>query len=217
MIRYKMHPFERIPWCAELLQKPGVVTFTPAARLPKSADGRYPSQDQLFKTTLKTSETVPNYIGFYQSPFENLEKTSLLPQDQSKPRLLVNSASLLIDLRPGINGFNATAHGGFIACLFDEIMGSLMFASGEEYRQAEARGITLPDNLLRFHDEIVFTVGMNFKLIKAIATPQVVIATAAFDRIEGRKLFLSYAIQDSEGTYLAKGEGIWAIVRKQKL
>ncbi|KAI0145183.1 hypothetical protein GGR57DRAFT_306144 [Xylariaceae sp. FL1272] len=126
-----MHTFEEIPWCAALLQQPGVVTFTPAARLPASADGRYPSQDQLFKTTLKTSATVPHYIGFYQSPFEDAEKTTLLPQASAKPRLLVNSASLLVDLRPGINGFNATAHGGFIACLFDEIMGSLMFVSVE--------------------------------------------------------------------------------------
>jgi hypothetical protein len=74
------------------------------ARLPADANGHYTSQDQLFRTNLKTSDTVPEYLVFYQSPYSDAGKPHLKPSSPSTtgagagPQLIVNTASLLIDL-----------------------------------------------------------------------------------------------------------------------
>ncbi|KAI0401304.1 hypothetical protein F4802DRAFT_433508 [Xylaria palmicola] len=140
-----MSSFESIPWCAALLRKPEVVTFTPMARLHGS-----PSQDQLFKTSLNTASTVPEYLGFYQNPFSDPDRLTLPPpsSNQAGPQFLVNRVSLLIDLRPGVNGFNRTAHGGLIASLFDEAMGCLLFQNAVLLREMLAKGATIPDDIL---------------------------------------------------------------------
>ncbi|KAI8630216.1 hypothetical protein F5Y19DRAFT_429370 [Xylariaceae sp. FL1651] len=216
-----MHSFESIPWCAALLQKPGVIIFTPSARLPAGPDGHLPSQDQFFKTTLKTTDAVPEYIGFYQSPFSDSAKENLTspssPSARQGPRFFINTASLLIDLRPGVNGFNATAHGGLIASLFDEVMGNLIFMENEVQNEARDRGVPLSENIVNLRESAIFTASMNIKLIKPLITPEVVIATATLNGKEGRKLFLGYTIKNGDGIEFARGEAVWIAVRKEKL
>ncbi|KAI0546618.1 HotDog domain-containing protein [Xylaria curta] len=215
-----MSSLESIPWCATLLQKPGVVKFTPQARQPAGPDGRFPSQDQLFKTSLKTPNTVPEYIGFYLSPFSDLTQMTLPPTPLvgGGPRLLINTMSLLVDLRPGVNGFNGTAHGGLIASLLDEAMGCLFFCNAMVLHEMMAKGAEIPEHILNMAEAgPTFTASMNVKFMKPISTPQVVIASATFTKAEGRKLFLAYDIKDNRGTEYAKGEGIWISPRKGKL
>ncbi|KAI1753250.1 HotDog domain-containing protein [Xylaria castorea] len=216
-----MSSFESIPWCAALLQKPGVVRFTPQARAPAGPDGRFPSQDQLFKTSLKTADTVPDYIGFYQSPFSDPTRMTLPPTPSSMeggPQFLINTMSLLADLRPGVNGFNGTVHGGLIASLLDEAMGCLIFANAVVLREMMAKGAKIPAHVLNLAEAgPVFTASMNVKFMKPIPTPQVVIATATLTKAEGRKLSLAYDIKDNKGTEYAKGEGMWIAARKEKL
>lgn len=222
-----MSSFESVPWCAALLNQPGIVTFTPTARLPAGPDGRFPSQDQLFKTSLRTSDAVPEYLGFYRSPFSDAADSTRPPSRSSPPtgagakgeqkknqRFLINTLSLLIDLRPGVNGFNGTVHGGFIASLIDEAMGCLLFANAEALRGRDA----IPSDVVDLANAgAIFTASMNVQFVRPIATPQVVLATATFDRTEGRKLWLSFDVRNGDGKVLARGEGLWMSVRKERL
>ncbi|KAI0491016.1 HotDog domain-containing protein [Xylaria cf. heliscus] len=215
-----MSSFDSIPWCGALLQKPGVVRFTPQSRMPAGPDGRFPSPDQLFKTSLKTADTVPEYIGFYQSPFSDPIRMTLPPIESMEggPRFLINTMSLLIDLRPGVNGANGTAHGGLIASLLDEAMGCLLFGNAMVQREMMTKGATIPPNILNLADAgPTLTATMNVKFMRPIATPQVVIARATLTKSEGRKLVLSYDIKDSKGAECARGEGIWVTTFKEKL
>ncbi|KAI3316536.1 HotDog domain-containing protein [Xylariaceae sp. AK1471] len=214
-----MSSFESIPWCATLLREPGVVTFTPMARLPADADGRFPSQDQLFKTTLKTTNTVPEYLGFYKSPFSDAANLTLPPTSSAGPgpQFLINTVSLLTDLRPGVSGFNGTTHGGFIASLLDEAMGCLIFNNNKLQQEMRARGAKIPDTVVDLSKGPILTASMNVEFKKPLATPQVVIATATLNRIDGRKLYLNYAIKNGNGKEFARGEGVWVSARKERL
>lgn len=209
-----MFIFSSIPWCAALLGEPGVVTFTPMSRLPNT-----PSKDQLFKTTLKTENAVPEFIGFYKSPFTDADNLTLshIPSTGRGPQFLINSVSLLFDLRPGVNGFNGTAHGGFIASLFDEAMGCLLFVNGALQQEMRARGVALPDTILDQNLGPVVTASMNVKFLRPLVTPQVVMVSVTLDRCEGRKFYLSYTIKDGNGKECARGEGMWISLRKEKL
>ncbi|KAI1173980.1 HotDog domain-containing protein [Nemania sp. FL0916] len=215
-----MSYFASIPWCATMLQQPGIVTFTPMARLPAGSDGRFPSQDQLFKTSLKTADTVPEYLGFYQSPFSDANHLSVLAvrPPRSGPQFLINTMSLLVDLRPGVNGFNGTAHGGLIASIMDEVMGCLVFKNSVVQREMQAKGMVIPGDVLDMTKAgPAFTASMNVKFIKPIPTPQVVIATATLSKIDSKKIYLSHDIKDEKGKMLAAGEGTWVILPKERL
>ncbi|KAH8166252.1 hypothetical protein CIB48_g1990 [Xylaria polymorpha] len=210
-----MSSFESIPWCAALLQKPGVITFTPPARLPAG-----PSQDQFFRISLKTANAVPDYVAFYQSPFSDSTRMTLPPTRSMEggQQFLINTLSLLVDLGPGVNGFNGTAHGGLIASIFDEAMGSLLFRNAAVLREMKAKGATIPTNILDLTEVgPTFTASMIVKFMRPIPTPQVVIVTTTLTKAEGRKLTLTYDVKDGKGTECATGEGIWVSLRKEKI
>ncbi|KAI1191025.1 HotDog domain-containing protein [Nemania serpens] len=218
--------FESIPWCAALLRKPGIVTFTPIARQPAGPDGHFPSQDQLFKTSLNTDNTIPGYLGFYQSPFSHPTRFTLppappapsVPSTGAGPHFLVGTVSLLADLRPGVNGFNGTVHGGLIASLLDEAMGCLLVINAEVLRDMLANGATIPENVLNLTEVgPTMTATMNVRFMKPMFAPQVVMATATLTKAEGRKLVLSCDIKNDKGTEFVRGEGLWIIGRKDKL
>ncbi|KAI1169037.1 HotDog domain-containing protein [Nemania serpens] len=212
--------FESIAWCAALLRKPGIVTFTPIARQPAGSDGRFPSQDQLFKTSLNTANTIPGYLGFYRSPFSHPTGFTLppAPSTGAGPHFLISIVSLLVDLRPGVNGFNGTVHGGLIASLLDEAMGCLLVINAAVLRDMLANGATIPENVLNLTEVgPTMTATMNVRFMKPMFAPQVVIATATLTKAEGRKLVLSCDIQNDKGTAFVRGEGLWVIARKEKL
>ncbi|KAI0397066.1 HotDog domain-containing protein [Xylariaceae sp. FL0594] len=219
--------FESIPWCAAMLQKPGVVTFTPMARMAADASGNRASRDQLFRTTLGAENAIPNYIGLYQTPFSDPARLTLLPtlashspEDSGQPsKLLIDTVSLLIDLQPGVNGYTGTTHGGLIAALLDEAMGCLLFFNGQVQRDMRERGLSVPSSVVYLSNEDpIFTASVAVKYIRPITTPQVVVAAATLKRIEkGRKFFLGYDIRGDDGVVFASGEGLWISARREKL
>ncbi|KAI0439362.1 HotDog domain-containing protein [Xylaria telfairii] len=210
-----MSSFESIPWCAALLQKPGVIKFIPGARVPGG-----PSQDQFFRISLKTDNAVPDYIAFYQSPFSDPTRMTLPPTRsvEGGQQFLINTLSLLVALGPGVNGFNGTVHGGLTASIFDEAMGSLLFSNAAVLGEMKAKGAAIPANILDLTEVgPTFTASMNVKFMKPIPTPQVVIVTTTLTKAEGRKLTLTYDVRDGKGTEYATGEAIWISLRKEKI
>ncbi|KAH8600720.1 HotDog domain-containing protein [Bisporella sp. PMI_857] len=212
--------FKSIPWCSALLEQPGAVIFTPTARLQEDAFGRSPTQDQLFRKTLKNHDTVPHCIGFYQDPAlsdSQLDRRApLVALSQLEPTLLIKSSSLMFDLRRGVNGYNGSAHGGFIASIMDEAMGSLIFVNHEFQKQNETRG-HYPQDILDLNNIRFFTASMTVRLRKPLPTPQSVIVTASLGRIDGRKMFLEVTVKGERGEEFANCDGLWISLQKEKL
>ncbi|KAI1652286.1 HotDog domain-containing protein [Daldinia loculata] len=217
------HHFKSTPWCAALLERPGVITFTPTSRLLEDPTGNSPTQDQLFRKTLNNADTVPHCIGFYHDPvssnldIEENPSTSLIPSSQLGPKLLINSASLIFDLCPGVNGYNGTAHGGFISSLIDEAMGSLIFINHQVQTREEAQGRRLPRGVLDLNNVRFFTASMTVRFLKPLPTPQTVVVTASLNRIEGRKMSLDVTVKDKHQVEFARCDGLWMSLPKEKM
>jgi acyl-coenzyme A thioesterase PaaI-like protein len=197
--------FEDVPWCAALLNAPDTLTFEPASREEGSA-----SQDQLFARTLRSNETVPRCIGFYQDPTEIPESA------KSGSPFLLSSASLIFELRPGVNGFNGTVHGGLIGALMDESMGSFLYLSDKVYRRKRAEGLLSSDS--PGFDKLGFFTGrVDIRLLKPIPTPQIVVVTSHLAKVDGRKVHIRAVIKGQHGQEFAVCDGTWVSFTLGKL
>ncbi|KAI0130688.1 HotDog domain-containing protein [Daldinia grandis] len=214
------HHFKSTPWCTALLERPGVITFIPTSRFPEDPTGYSPTQDQLFRKTFNNADTVPHCIGFYQDPNSDIEpspSTQLGPSSQLGPRLLINSASLIFDLRPGVNGYNGTAHGGFIGSLIDEAMGSLILINHQVQTHDKAQGRRLPRGVVDLNNARFFTASMNVRFLKPLPTPGTVVVTASLSKIEGRKMSLDVTIKDKSQVEFARCDGLWISLPEGKI
>ncbi|KAF2252376.1 hypothetical protein BU26DRAFT_517015 [Trematosphaeria pertusa] len=211
-----MDYFQSVPWCAALLETPGIVLYTPTCRLEPDANGALPTKDQFFRVNLRNNDLIPHAIGFYQDPFS---PTTISPSPTSSGlRLLIHSSTLMLDLRPGTNGYNGTAHGGLISTLIDEAMGSLIYINHRFYTEVEAiHKEKIPSNVLNMHGVAMFTAGMNVRFLKPLATPQIVLVTASLNDIKGRKVYLDVEVKDGEGVRYSSCEGMWMSVSKENL
>lgn len=120
------------------------------------------------------------------------------------------------DLRSGINGYNGTAHGGFIASIIDEAMGCLILVNHFLQRQVEADG-GLPKSVLDLNGSQHFTASMAVHFLKPIRTPQSIIVTANLRAIEGRKMSIDVIATGEGGVEFAKCDGLWLSTSKEKL
>lgn len=209
--------FLSIPWCAALLNQPGVHTFAPTSRLPRD---QVASGDRLFPKTLHHADAVPHCIGFYQAPSPDTSPNAVpvaASSQAANPTLLIRSCSLLFDLRPGVIGFNGSVHGGFIASLMDEAMGNLFLANYvAKMREVEANR-PLPPGIMGLDDVRFVTANMTVRFQKPLPAPKVVVVTASLDRIDGRKLFLVVTATDERLVEFAKCEGMWVRLPHEKM
>ena len=206
--------FAAIPWVASLLRAPGTVTFFPASRMgpERLSKNRFPSHDELFKHTLDTDSAVPHCLGFYQDPIPALHSADEHPDLP----FVLRSSSLLFDLRPGINGYNGTAHGGFIAAMIDEAMGSLIFQNDLVNAEAKAKG-ALPPDAQDFRGLGYFTARLEVAYRRPIPTPSIVFATASLKGVEGKKAHFQIVVKGENGEEYAVGSGTWIKIQRTKL
>jgi acyl-coenzyme A thioesterase PaaI-like protein len=207
-----MEYFSAIPWCAAILNDPDTVTFTPPCRLSSDQNGHLPTKDQLVRKTFCGDDGIPHAVAFYK-------RTSLNSSPPFARRLhfLTDSTTLMMEIRPGLNGYNGGAHGGLIATLFDEAMGTLIFQNHEVFKEMERAKQKLQSNILNMHGLALFTATMSVRYQKPVVTPQIVLVTASLDRIEGRKVFLKTALLDRNGVILACGDGMWISIPEKQL
>lgn len=204
--------FRSIPWCAALLKRPDTVVFTPSARVENADDG-LASKDQLFRRTLNTSDAAPHCIGFYRDPSQEITPPPI------SPRLLINSSSLLFDIGPGVNGFHGSAHGGFMAVMMDDAMGSLIYHNHvlQMRKQQEDPEWRMPPETIDLAKIHYITAGMDLRYRKPLPTPSVVICTASLRKVEGRKMFMDVTIKDERGTVFTTGNGLWISMPSGKI
>lgn len=203
--------FKSIPWCADLISSHNTALFTPTCRQPDSSPSG--TKDQLVRKTLNDPKAIPHCIGLYTKPVP--VNTTETPESLS---LYIQSASLFFDLQPGVNGFNGTAHGGLIATLIDEVMGSLIFINNIVQTQLEREGGSLPPGTLDLNNTRVLTASMTVRFQKPVPTPGVVVATARFVGIEGRKISFDVRVHgEDKGVEYARGDGLWVSLPLQKV
>ena len=201
--------FKAIPWCSRILEDSDVVLFTPPCRLKPDQNGYCPTQDQLVRKTLFNDDGIPHVVAFHSRIGSESQAASA---PSAGLRFLINSSTLLLHLRPGLNGYNGGAHGGLIGTLIDEAMGTLIFQNHEVYKAWEEEGKAIPPNVLNMHGLALFTARMTVRYEKPIATPGIVLVTASLDKIEGRKVQLKVVVRDEKDAVLARGDGLWISV-----
>lgn len=136
--------------------------------------------DAAFAYTFKTKHTIPIYLVFYQPPEKSGEP--------------VNEVLGILQLRGGLNGFPNTCHGGIVATILDEIMGELINVN------LKHRAIMRTSYM---------TAYINTTYVKPVRTPSTILARGRISKIDGRKLLATAAIEDGEGTVLAKAEALF--------
>lgn len=206
--------FEAVPWCASLLNSSGTVTFNPPCRSPPDPAGLSISKDQLFRHILNKAEAVPACLGFYTHPSK-----AQLETDVSKPkasRLLLNSATLIFDLQPGVNGFQGWTHGGLLAALIDEAMGSYMYIN-YRVQAMEKLQQELPEDVMDLAAVNTVTARMDMKLKKPLRTPAVVLVKTSLVGISGRKLVVRSIIEGETGVQYAVCDATWVALPRERL
>ncbi|CAG8958387.1 hypothetical protein HYFRA_00011064 [Hymenoscyphus fraxineus] len=169
----------KIPWCARLLANPNITIAQTPSRIYKES-----TEDSLFAETLKTKDTISDCVTFHDKAKSDSD--------------VIRQVNMIVTLEHKVNGFPHVAHGGFIAVLFDEVMGTLLLLNKQR--------VTSPPI------GSALTASMNVKYMAPLSTPQTVILTSTIKIIEGRKIFLEATLKDSSGIVAAKAEALWIAV-----
>ncbi|SPO07202.1 uncharacterized protein DNG_09896 [Cephalotrichum gorgonifer] len=209
--------FKFVPWCNDLISRQGSILFTPTSRLPDDPTIGA-TRDQLFRKTLHHDGALPYCIGLYQDPTTSPDLQPTTPgSGPQSPTLYIKSSSILFDLRPGLNGFNGSAHGGLLSSLIDEAMGSLIFINHLVQTTHEKQGRKLPAGTLDLNSTRVFTASMAVRFQKPVPTPSIVVVTASLVKIEGRKIFFDVTVKGQHGEEYARCDGLWLSLPLEKV
>ncbi|KAK1465393.1 thioesterase superfamily protein [Colletotrichum cuscutae] len=191
--------FLSIPWCAAHLNEPDTVRDTAPSRFPKQN-----TEDQLFSTTLNTTDTIAAYLTFYKRPSSSSSSssssassstlTSDIPKDDDAGPTIIRQLKALLTLRSGINGYPDVSHGGIVASILDETIG-LVFPVNK------SNGL-IPD-------AAYMTAYLNVTYVKPVRTPQTVLCVVEVTKVVGRKWWIDARIEDEGGAVLARAESLY--------
>lgn len=173
--------FESVPWCLEIIKQPGFAITPTFSRQPKPA-----TEDSLISTTLKTDDAIQACLTVYKIPATGVK--------------WINEVRSLMTLGTGMNGAPFMLHGGIVATLLDDVVGTLMTINEDE-------GDSTPLS------SAAVTAYMNIRYLSPITTPQTVLVIATTREIKGRKFYLDSEIRDEYGHVLAKAESLWVSIK----
>lgn len=174
--------FQSIPWCAKLLEEPNIV-ITPAL----SREYKESTEDALFAETLKSDDTIRAFLSFYKQP-----ATAEVAR--------IDEIHTLLSLGYRVNGYPHLCHGGIVATILDEVMGSLLSVN-------KALGHIKGSSV---------TAYLNVTYLKPVATPQTVLVTARLRDVKRQKYYVEALVKDSCGVVLAKAEALWIGLKELK-
>jgi uncharacterized protein (TIGR00369 family) len=144
-------------------------------------------EDALLAETLKTDDTIKGWVSLYRRP------------TPSQP--LKDEVRTLLSLSPGLNGYPRVCHGGIVATILDEVLSILVSVC----RRAQGQ-----------HGDNV-TAYLNVTYVKPVPTPGVLLVKGKIHKIERRKNFANGEIVNEQGVVLAKAEGLFVSVHREKL
>ncbi|KAJ8063087.1 hypothetical protein OCU04_008328 [Sclerotinia nivalis] len=175
--------FHSIPWCSELLTDSNVIILPSWMREYKDD-----TSDSLLAATMKTPDTISHWLTFYNKP--DADST------------LIKQVNAFITFGNGLNGYPNIVHGGVVATVMDEMMGSVMVLN-KRWGGIPDIGMNVAANL-------------NVTYLGPITTPQTVLVSALFKEMNGRKVLLHATVKDASGFVLAKAEGLWVGLNRPK-
>ena len=175
--------FRSIPWCAKLIDDPNFMMSPSNSRLSKAN-----TEDSLLAETLKTQSTIGAYVTLFKHSAPGLDR--------------VDEIRVLISLGDSINGYAHVCHGGIVATILDETMGSLVWKN--------------KDILSSGPVQATLTANLKISYLAPIVTPQVVLVTGHTREIKGRKCYVDGTVEDGSRKILARGEAMWIAVPKLK-
>ncbi|KAM0283090.1 hypothetical protein ACHAQH_002693 [Verticillium albo-atrum] len=173
--------FLSIPWCAAHLT-PTTIRETPSGRFSKPS-----GEDNFFSKILNTPGTIAAFLSFYNAP----------PPDAPP---LVREVDFFVTLGADVAGYPAISHGGLVAALLDEVLGSVFPVN-------KARG-AIPE-------QAYMTGYLNTTYLKPVPVPGTYLCRGKVMRVEGKKCFLLGTVEDEKGTVLAKAESLFIAVREK--
>jgi len=106
-------------------------------------------------------------------------------------------------LGTGMNGGALLLHGGIIATLMDDVIGTLLTVN----KDANSLPLT--------HKTV--TASMNVSYLKPVPTPGTVLVVARCREVRGRKLYMDAEVRDGEGVLLAKADSLWIGPKLERL
>lgn len=175
--------FKSVPWCCALLSN-STYQITPTfSRQPKPS-----TEDSLIAISLSSPSTIKNCLSLYKPPIP--------------PSAFIEEVITLLTLGDGMNGGVNMLHGGIVATLMDDVMGTLLTVNKDH------GGLPLTQSTV--------TASLTVKYLKGIRTPGTVAVVAKCRKREGRKFWLNAEIRDGGGVVLAKGEAVWIKLGKQE-
>lgn len=171
--------FNRVPWCSRLLAVPNLRIQRLPSRTPKPHTG----EDSLFAETLQTKRTISAALAFYPRP---------PPEAQS-----LDAFSVLVALGDGLNGWPAVLHGGIVASLIDESMGSLYMINKD---RAHVRAVALGHKSGETPEELgAYTAELKVRYLRPVQTPGIVLVKCKVTRREGRKTWMRAIVLQKTG------------------
>ena len=174
--------FKSIPWCKDLLENQEY-TITPTF----SRQVKYDTEDSLIAETLFSPNTISHCLSVYRNPPPESEIT--------------DEVISLLTLSSGMNGSAHVLHGGIVAALLDDVMGTLLTVNKVKSSGNSSTASTVTAKLV-----------VEYKV--PVRTPQTIMVMARMERIEGRRLWLVGEMKDAAGRTLAKSEAVWVRVEK---
>lgn len=195
--------FSSIGWTKHYIEDASYQAITIPSRILKPT-----GEDNFFAKIIKTPETIPQWVTLklktFKSPSEKAKGSLSLRIDNRKPFTAPAQPDfiVLLELRPDLNGYLDTTHGGVIATIFDEVLGICL----EFHRQLLTESLAT-----------LFTSSLNITYKQQVLTPNIVAVRCWLEGREGRKWIMRGQMIDRDGTILAEAEGLWIAAKPEKL
>lgn len=108
---------------------------------------------------------------------------------------------MLVSVGEGVSGYPGMVHGGIVAALLDESMGTIFDLNGTLGKEARA---------FKTHS---VTGGIDVKYLKPVPTDSVICITAVAEEINGRKTKVRGEMKDEKGEVLATCSSQWVALK----
>ncbi|OAP61904.1 hypothetical protein AYL99_04107 [Fonsecaea erecta] len=197
-------------WARKYVDDPAYKPIVSFSRVSKSE-----GVDTFFAKTIRSPSTIPNaltlirkdYVTPPEEPAPSQPTGKGRPDDDNKQKNSNDNGPpppadfiWLLDLRSDLNGFKDTTHGGVLCSLMDEALSICV----EIHRQ---QMMGMRSNL--------YTAYLTTIYRAPVITPCTVAVKARLERREGRKWFLTGALEDEQGKILTEANGLWIAAREK--
>ncbi|KAL0937972.1 thioesterase superfamily protein [Colletotrichum truncatum] len=190
--------FQAIPWCAKVLSEPGIITMPPITRQfdPETRNSEF------LGVTLHSQATIPFFVGCFHVPDGNNTQCSATDERPFEKRF-VTKIRFFLALNHGLSTVSKDwVHGGAIASIFDECLGSVGFVN-------KMHGFLDP------LPQVTQTLKLTY--VRPVLTGSVISVTSRLARFEGSKNFVVEAeMADEKGVVLATAEATFVPLEKRR-